>query len=145
MPQIHSSAEYSAYMALASERAMTFCLQKCHEDLIKCMERDLYGAYTPTDYARTNKMLRAWETEAQSKSGAIWFVSPNYPSLIGGESLGDAILDVLESGYRGLNAKTGKEIPARPFWTKWLQRADKMVGKWYAQGLRVQGLTVSGE
>lgn len=133
-------------MSKVSRRAMEFCVLKCYQDLNKYIERDLYGVYSPTMAGlRTRALLNAWQTEAGVLKGELTFMEGGqHQSAIGGDALGDALIDVLESGYRGLNAKTGKRIPSRRFWQHWVKHADKMVGKWYAQGLRAQGLKVIG-
>lgn len=149
--EIRNSAQYGLFMGQASKKAMKFCLDKCYDDLKKCIAKDLYAAYSPTYYQRTEMIYDAWNIIAGITEGEIDFVAPpEIPSIgahtspYGDGSLGEALLDVLEAGYIAYNTHsvTGKHIPPRPFFTKWMKRMEKFAPKWYAQGLRQQGFKV---
>src|SRR5574344_1502839 len=143
---ITNSAEFSAIINMAVQNALEVAIELAYEDLQKCMDEWLYGAYSPVDYRRTYALKEEWIREASSMSASIQFEEggTHQSFFEDGYALGNALLDVLESGYKGYNAKTGRDIPARPFFEKWIQRADKMAGKWVKKGLIAQGLTVIG-
>ena len=143
---ITNSAEFSAIINMAVQNALEVAIELAYEDLQKCMDEWLYGAYSPVDYQRTYALKEEWIREVNSMSASIQFEEggAHQSFFEDGYALGNALLDVLESGYRGYNAKTGRDIPARPFFEKWIQRADKMAGKWVKKGLIAQGLTVIG-
>lgn len=136
-------------MGQISQRAMSHCLDRAYEDLCTYIQTYLYDAYSPTDYERSKGLLYSWRTVANITSGELTFISPQpqisalgqHTSIMGQGSLDEDLLGVLEAGYRGFNAKTGKEIPARPFWDKWInERASRYIGAWYREGLEIQGL-----
>lgn len=145
---ITNSAEFSAIINMAVQNALEVAIELAYEDLQKCMDEWLYGAYSPVDYGdkRTYALKEEWIREVNSMSASIQFEEGGaHESFFeDGYALGNALLDVLESGYRGYNAKTGRQIPARPFFEKWIQRADKEAHKWVKKGLIAQGLTVIG-
>lgn len=143
---ITNSAEFSAIINMAVQNALEVAIELAYEDLQKCMDEWLYGAYSPVDYGdkRTYALKEEWIREVNSISASIQFEEggTHQSFFEDGYALGNALLDVLESGYRGYNAKTGRQIPARPFFEKWIQRADKEAHKWVKKGLIAQGLTV---
>lgn len=144
---ITNSAEFSAIINMVVQNALEVAIELAYEDLQKCMDEWLYGAYSPVDYQRTYALKEEWIREVNSMSASIQFEEGGAHESFFGEGydkLGNDLLDVLQKGYKGYNAKTGRDIPARPFFEKWIQRADKMAGKWVKKGLIAQGLTVIG-
>ena len=144
---ITNSAEFSAIINMAVQNALEVAIELAYEDLQKCMDEWLYGAYSPVDYQRTYALKEEWIREVNSISASIQFEEGGTHESFFGEgydSLGNDLLDVLQKGYKGYNAKTGRDIPARPFFEKWIQRADKEAHKWIKKGLIAQGLTVIG-
>lgn len=140
---ISSTAEFNAIMGKAVAEALKFAIELAYKDLRQAIEKDLYGAYSPTDYKRTEALYNEWMREYSATESSVYFQEGGFhQSLIGGESLGDALLDVLQSGYNAYNAKTGKAIPARPFWDTWIKRADNEADTWVREGLAAQGLAV---
>lgn len=146
---ITNSAEFSAIINMAVQNALEVAIELAYEDLQKCMDEWLYGAYSPVDYGdkRTYALKEEWIREVNSMSASIQFEEGGAHESFFGEgydSLGNDLLDVLQKGYKGYNAKTGRDIPARPFFEKWIQRADKEAHKWIKKGLIAQGLKVIG-
>lgn len=144
---ITNSAEFSAIINMAVQNALEVAIELAYEDLQKCMDEWLYGAYSPVDYGRTYALKEEWIREVNSMSASIQFEEGGAHESFFGEgydNLGNDLLDVLQKGYKGYNAKTGRDIPARPFFEKWIQRADKEAHKWIKKGLIAQGLTVIG-
>ena len=137
----------------AITRAIYDVLQRIFRELQKEIERDIYNAYSPEDYQRTNALLDAWEQRSMHMAGEINFKSewlPIVPSAHQHGSLGhggytdirDIIFDILESGYGAYNYHTGKPIPPRPMWDKFMQKVNKNFDKWMRKALKSQGLLV---
>lgn len=140
---ISSTAEFNAVMGAAVQNALKVAIELAHKDLLDWIDKNLYGVYSPTDYSRTNALKSEWLVEANSMSASIEFNEGGaHQSIIGQWALGDALLDVLQGGYGAYNAKTGKPIPARPFWDTWMARADSEADNWVREGLAAQGLVV---
>ena len=148
---IRSDAEFYAVIGKAVSRAIDEVIERIFSELQDEIRRDIYGAYTPRDYNRTEGLLEAWKHEAIGLSGNIEFqpsmlpVNPNafqHSSPYGWDVRGE-IFDILEGGYRAYNAKTGKRaIPRRPMWEDFLAKIDSKIDRWIQIALRRQGLVV---
>ena len=147
---IRSDIEFYAVIGKAVSRAIDEVIERIFTELQKEIERDIYGAYTPTSYDRTEGLLEAWKHEAIGLSGNIEF-QPNmlepdkegfhYDSPYGWD-VRDRIFDILEGGYRAYNAKTGKPIAPRPWWDDFLAKIDSKIDRWIRIALRRQGLVL---
>ena len=148
---INSDIEFYAIIGKAVSRAIDEVIERIFAELQKEIERDIYGAYTPTSYDRTEGLLEAWKHEAVGLSGNIEF-QPNmlepdkegfhYDSPYGWD-VRDQIFDILEGGYKAYNARTGKRaIPPRPMWEDFLAKIDSKIDRWIIIALRRQGLVV---
>ena len=148
---ISSDIEFYAIIGKAVSRAIDEVIERIFAELQKEIERDIYGAYTPTSYDRTEGLLDAWKHEAIGLSGNIEFqpdmLEPDpegfhYNSPYGWD-VRDQIFDILEGGYRAYNAKTGKrKIPPRRMWDDFLAKIDSKIDRWIIIALRRQGLVV---
>ena len=147
---IRSDAEFYAVIGKAVSRAIDEVIERIFAELQKEIERDIYGAYTPKDYDRTEGLLEAWKHETNGLFGNIEFqpsmlpVNPNafqHSSPYGWDVRGE-IFDILEGGYRAYNAKTGKPIPPRPMWDDFLTKIDSKIDRWIKAALRRQGLVL---
>lgn len=152
MPVIHSDAEFHAYIGMAVGKAIDEVMEKIFQELRKEIQVDIYDAYSPQDYGRTNALLDAWEKQSRGMAASLEFRPEWLPlnqgawqhgSLVGGGTdICDQIFDILESGYGAYNYHKGKPIPARPMWDKFLQKVDAKFDKWMRSALRHQGLVV---
>ena len=147
---IRSDAEFHAVIGKAVSKAIDEVIERIFAELQKEIERDIYGAYTPKDYDRTEGLLEAWKHETSGLFGNIEFqpdmlpVNPNafqHSSPYGWDVRGE-IFDILEGGYRAYNAKTGKPIPPRPMWEDFLAKVDSKIDRWIQIALRRQGLVL---
>ena len=148
---ISSDIEFYAVIGKAVSRAIDEVIERIFSELQKEIERDIYGAYTPTSYDRTEGLLEAWKHEAVGLSGNIEFrpdmLTPDpegfhYDSPYGWD-VRDQIFDILEGGYKAYNARTGKRaIPPRPMWDDFLAKIDSKIDRWIIIALRRQGLVV---
>ena len=148
---INSDIEFYAIIGKAVSRAIDEVIERIFTELQKEIERDIYGAYTPTSYDRNEGLLEAWKHEAIGLSGNIEFqpdmLTPDpegfhYNSPYGWD-VRDQIFDILEGGYRAYNAKTGKrKIPPRRIWDDFLAKIDSKIDRWIIIALRRQGLVV---
>ena len=148
---ISSDIEFYAVIGKAVSRAIDEVIERIFAELQKEIERDIYGAYTPQDYDRTEGLLEAWKHEVSGLSGNIEF-QPNMLALDPagfhhsspyGWDVRDQIFDILEGGYKAYNAKTGKRaIPPRPMWDDFLAKIDSKIDRWIIIALRRQGLVV---
>ena len=147
---INSDIEFYAIIGKAVNRAIDEVIERIFAELQKEIERDIYGAYTPKDYDRTEGLLEAWKHETSGLFGNIEFqpsmlpVNPNafqHSSPYGWDVRGE-IFDILEGGYRAYNAKTGKPIPPRPMWDDFLAKIDSKIDRWTKAALRRQGLVL---
>ena len=148
---ISSDIEFYAIIGKAVNRAIDEVIERIFAELQKEIERDIYGAYTPTSYDRNEGLLEAWKHEAIGLSGNIEFqpdmLEPDpegfhYNSPYGWD-VRDQIFDILEGGYRAYNAKTGKrKIPPRRMWDDFLAKIDSKIDRWIIIALRRQGLVV---
>lgn len=147
---ICSDAEFYAVIGKAVSRAIDEVIERVFSALQDEIRRDIYGAYTLTDYDRTEGLLEAWKHETSGLFGNIEFqpsmlpVNPNafQHSSPYGWDVRDQIFDILEGGYRAYNAKTGKPIPPRPMWDDFLAKIDSKIDRWIIIALRRQGLVV---
>ena len=147
---INSDIEFYAIIGKAVNRAIDEVIERIFAELQKEIERDIYGAYTPTSYDRTEGLLEAWKHEAIGLSGNIEF-QPNmlepdpegfhYDSPYGWD-VRDRIFDILEKGYGAYNYHTGKEIPPRRMWDDFLAKIDSKIDRWIRIALRRQGLVL---
>ena len=148
---ISSDIEFYAIIGKAVSRAIDEVIERVFAELQKEIERDIYGAYTPKDYDRTEGLLEAWKHEVSGLSGNIEF----QPDMLALDPAGfhhsspygwdvrDQIFDILEGGYKAYNAKTGKRaIPPRPMWEDFLAKIDSKIDRWIIIALRRQGLVV---
>ena len=148
---INSDIEFYAIIGKAVSRAIDEVIERIFTELQKEIERDIYGAYTPTSYDRNEGLLEAWKHEAIGLSGNIEFqpdmLEPDpegfhYNSPYGWD-VRDQIFDILEGGYRAYNAKTGKrKIPPRRMWDDFLAKIDSKIDRWIIIALRRQGLVL---
>ena len=147
---IRSDIEFYAVIGKAVSRAIDEVIERVFVELQDEIRRDIYGAYTPKDYDRTEGLLEAWKHETRGLFGNIEF-QPNMlsvnPSAFQhssphGWDIRDQIFDILEGGYRAYNAKTGKPIPPRPMWEDFLAKVDSKIDRWIQIALRRQGLVL---
>ena len=150
---INSDIEFYAIIGKAVNRAIDEVIERIFAELQKEIERDIYGAYSPTSYDRNEGLLEAWKHEAIGLSGNIEF-QPNmlepdkegfhYDSPYGWD-VRDRIFDILEKGYGAYNYHTGKPIPRRPMWDDFLAKIDSKIDRWIQIALRRQGLVLEVE
>ena len=148
---ISSDIEFYAIIGKAVSRAIDEVIERVFSELQKEIERDIYGAYTPKDYDRTEGLLDAWKHEVSGLSGNIEF-QPNMLTLDPagfhhsspyGWDVREEIFGILEGGYKAYNAKTGKRaIPRRPMWEDFLAKIDSKIDRWIKIALRRQGLVL---
>ena len=150
---IRSDIEFYAVIGKAVSRAIDEVIERVFVELQDEIRRDIYGAYTPKDYDRTEGLLEAWKHETRGLFGNIEFqpnmlpVNPSafqHSSPYGWDVRGE-IFDILEGGYRAYNAKTGKPIPPRPMWDDFLAKIDSKIDSWIKIALRRQGLVLEVE
>ena len=147
---IHSDIEFYAIIGKAVSRAIDEVIERVFSALQDEIRRDIYGAYSPKDYERTEGLLEAWKHETSGLSGNIEFqpsMLPVNPSAFQHDSpygwdVRAEIFDILEGGYRAYNAKTGKPIPPRPMWEDFLAKIDSKIDRWIRIALRRQGLVL---
>ena len=147
---IHSDIEFYAIIGKAVSRAIDEVIERVFVELQDEIRRDIYGAYTPKDYDRTEGLLEAWKHETSGLSGNIEFqpsMLPVNPSAFQHDSpygwdVRAEIFDILEGGYRAYNAKTGKPIAPRPWWDDFLAKIDSKIDRWIRIALRRQGLVL---
>ena len=148
---ISSDIEFYAVIGKAVSRAIDEVIERIFAELQDEIRRDIYGAYTPKDYDRTEGLLDAWKHEVSGLSGNIEF-QPNMLALDPagfhhsspyGWDVRAEIFDILEGGYKAYNAKTGKRaIPRRPMWEDFLAKVDSKIDRWIIIALRRQGLVL---
>ena len=147
---INSDIEFYAIIGKAVNRAIDEVIERIFAELQKEIERDIYGAYTPTSYDRTEGLLEAWKHEAIGLSGSIEFqpdmLTPDpegfhYDSPYGWD-VRDRIFDILEKGYGAYNYHAGKAIPPRRMWDDFLAKIDSKIDRWIRIALRRQGLVL---
>ena len=147
---IHSDIEFYAIIGKAVSRAIDEVIERVFSELQEEIRRDIYGAYSPKDYERTEGLLEAWKHEAIGLSGNIEFqpdmLTPDpegfhYDSPYGWD-VRDQIFDILEKGYGAYNYHTGKPIPRRPMWEDFLAKIDSKIDRWIIIALRRQGLVL---
>ena len=147
---ISSDAEFYAVIGKAVNRAIDEVIERIFTELQIAIERDIYNAYSPKDYERTNGLLTAWKHETKWLFGIIEF----QPDMLLLDSAGfhhsspygwdvrDEILDILKSGYGAYNYHSGRPIPSRPMWDEFLLKVDAKIDRWMKAALRRQGLVV---
>ena len=147
---IRSDAEFHAMIGKAVSKAIDEVIERVFSALQDEIRRDIYGAYTPKDYDRTEGLLEAWKHETSGLFGNIEFqpdMLPVNPSAFQHDSpygwdVRAEIFDILEGGYRAYNAKTGKPIAPRPWWDDFLAKIDSKIDRWIIIALRRQGLVL---
>lgn len=147
---ISSDAEFYAVIGKAVSKAIDEVIERIFVEMQQEIEREVYGAGSFGDYARTNMLTEAWKHEARGLFGDIEFqpsMLPANPSAFQHDSpygwdVRGEIFDILEGGYRAYNAKTGKFIAPRPWWDNFLSKIDSKIDKWVRAALRHQGLVV---
>ena len=148
---IDSTAEFHAVIGAAVTAALMEVMEKAYKKLQLDIQRDIYNAYSPTDYQRTEGLLTSWQKRVGMLDAEMWFdptrlpKSPNswqHSSRYDGGDTRAIILDILEAGYNAYNMNTGKPIPSRPMWQNFLRDVDKNLDKWVRAALRHQGLVV---
>ena len=147
---IRSDAEFHAMIGKAVSKAIDEVIERVFSALQDEIRRDIYGAYTPQDYDRTEGLLEAWKHETSGLSGNIEFqpdMLPVNPSAFQHDSpygwdVRDQIFDILEKGYGAYNYHTGKPIPPRPMWDDFLAKIDSKIDRWIKAALRRQGLVL---
>ena len=147
---IRSDIEFYAIIGKAVSRAIDEVIERIFAELQDEIRRDIYGAYTPKDYDRTEGLLDAWKHETRGLFGNIEF----QPSMLEPDKEGfhydspygwdvrDQIFDILEKGYGAYNYHTGKPIPRRPMWEDFLAKIDSKIDRWIQIALRRQGLVL---
>ena len=147
---ISSDLEFYAVIGKAVSRAIDEVIERIFAELQDEIRRDIYGAYTPKSYKRTEGLLEAWKHETRGLFGNIEFqpnmLEPNkegfhYDSPYGWD-VRDRIFDILEKGYGAYNYHTGKEIPPRRMWDDFLAKIDSKIDRWIQIALRRQGLVL---
>lgn len=147
---IRSDAEFHAIIGKAVSRAIDEVIERIFAELQDEIRRDIYGAYTPKDYDRTEGLLEAWKHETRGLFGNIEFqpnMLPVNPSAFQhsspyGWDVRDQIFDILEKGYGAYKYHTGKPIPRRPMWDDFLAKIDSKIDRWIKAALRRQGLVL---
>ena len=151
MPMISSTAEFHAVIGAAVSAAFREVMDKAYKELQNVMRSEVYGAYSPTDYARTEGLLTSWKKQVGGLEAELWFepsmlaLNPSewqHSSKYDGGDTRSAILDIIAGGYRAMNANTGKPIPARPAWDVFIKRCDNNMDEWVRAALIHQGLPV---
>lgn len=148
---IRSDIEFYAIIGKAVSKAIDEVIERVFSELQEEIRRDIYGAYSPKDYERTEGLLEAWKHETSGLSGNIEF----QPSMLESDKEGfhydspygwdvrEEIFGILEGGYKAYNAKTGKRaIPPRRMWKDFLAKIDSKIDRWIIIALRRQGLVV---
>ena len=148
---ISSDIEFYAIIGKAVSKAIDEVIERVFSELQEEIRRDIYGAYSPKDYERTEGLLEAWKHETSGLSGNIEF----QPSMLESDKEGfhydspygwdvrEEIFGILEGGYKAYNAKTGKRaIPPRRMWKDFLAKIDSKIDRWILIALRRQGLVV---
>ena len=148
---ISSTAEFHAVIGAAVSAAFREVMDKAYKELQNVMRSEVYGAYSPTDYARTEGLLTSWKKQVGGLDAELWFepsmlaLNPpewQHSSKYDGGDTRSAILDIIAGGYRAMNANTGKPIPARPAWDVFIKRCDNNMDEWVRAALIHQGLPV---
>ena len=62
---IRSDIEFYAVIGKAVSRAIDEVIERVFVELQDEIRRDIYGAYTPKDYDRTEGLLEAWKHETR--------------------------------------------------------------------------------
>lgn len=148
---ISSTAEFHAVIGAAVSAAFREVMDKAYKELQNVMRSEVYGAYSPTDYVRTEGLLTSWKKQVGGLDAELWFepsmlaLNPpewQHSSKYDGGDTRSAILDIIAGGYRAMNANTGKPIPARPAWDVFIRRCDNNMDEWVRAALIHQGLPV---
>ena len=148
---IDSTAAFHAVIGAAVSAAFVEVMDKAYKELQDVLRSEVFGAYSPTDYARTEGLLTSWQKQVGGLDAELWFdpsmlaLNPSewqHGSKYDGGDTRSAILDIIAGGYRAMNANTGKPIPARPAWTVFMSRCEANMDDWVRSALRHQGLPV---
>ena len=148
---IDSTAAFHAVIGAAVSAAFVEVMDKAYKELQDVMRSEVYGAYSPTDYERTMGLLTSWEKQVGGLDAKLWFepsmlvLNPSawqHGSKYDGGDTRSAILDIIAGGYNAMNAHTGKPIPSRPAWEKFMQICDANMDEWIRSALIHQGLPV---
>lgn len=142
---------------MAFTNAIDFALEKAYNELVKIVELRVYT--TATDMA-SHTLLDAWKQLNATRTfvGAKGSINFNQARMendpdnwVHGSRIHDDplyadvrayIIDIIEDGYYAYGNKSGKLIRGREFWDTYIAKMDKQIPKWFAQGLRKQGLVV---
>lgn len=148
---IDSTAEFHAVIGAAVTAALYEFMEKAYQQLQLDIQRDIYAKYSPSDYQRTEGLLKSWQKRVGMLDAELWFdpsilkVNPEkwqHSSQYVGGNTSAQILDILEAGYRAYNMNTGKPIPSRPMWQNFIRDVENNFDKWMRAALRHQGLMV---
>ena len=147
---IRSDAEFHAVIGKAVSKAIDEVIERVFSALQDEIRRDIYGAYTPKDYDRTEGLLDAWKHETRGLFGNIEFQPNMLPDNTDafqhnspyGWDVRDRIFDILEKGYGAYNYHTGKAIPPRRMWDDFLAKIDSKIYRWIQIALRRQVLVL---
>lgn len=148
---ISSTAEFHAVIGAAVTAALQEFMMKVYKQLQLRVQSDIYSAYSPSDYQRTEGLLNSWQKRVGMLDAELWFdpsklaLSPanwQHSSQYDGGDMRSQILDILEAGYNAYNMNTGKPIPSRPMWQNFMRDVDANFDKWMRSALRHQGLPV---
>ena len=60
---IDSTAAFHAVIGAAVSAAFVEVIDKAYKELQDVMRSEVYGAYSPTDYARTEGLLTSWKKQ----------------------------------------------------------------------------------
>ena len=152
MATISSTAEFNMIIGSAVTRAFEDVIDKAYRELQRHVLSDIYSAYYPTHYIGSGMpLVDSWKREVRFLAGELYFepsMLPHDPSnwihgsqYDGGDTRG-AILDIIAGGYGAFNNITGKSIPARPMWDKFMADCDAKIDGWIREALIKQGLPV---
>lgn len=157
MPIMFSSGDFHMIVGIAVTNAMHEVLEKCYEELQKEIQMDVYDAYSPESYSRTEGLLDSWKREWSRLSTELRFepsllpIAPTrwqHGSLYddgtgkGYTDVRDVLIDIIAGGYRAYNAHTGRPIGGRPFWDKYVAKVNANLDNWMKSALAHQGLAV---
>lgn len=148
---IDNTAAFHAVIGAAVSAAFREVMDKAYKELQNVMRSEVYGAYAPTDYVRTEGLLTSWKKQVGGLEAELWFDPVRlkrqpeswwHSSKYDGGDTRSAILDIIAAGYNAMNANTGKPIPSRPAWDVFIRRCDDNMDDWVRSALAHQGLEV---
>ena len=149
---ISSTAEFHSVIGAAVTAAFYDVIEEAYRELQRHVLSDIYGAYYPTDYVGSGMpLIDSWRRQVTHLAAELSF-EPNmlpcapeswiHGSKYDGGDTRSAILDILASGYGAFNNITGKRIPARPMWDKFMVDCEAKMDGWIRKALLAQGLPV---